>query len=208
MNKRFVISGIGTGVGKTVVSAIIAEHLKSGYWKPVQAGDLDRSDAITVSSLTNTVEVLEERFKLSQPMSPHAAAEIDGVMITEADLIIPEYEGDLVIEGAGGLMVPLNNNGFTYLDVFEKWKFPVIIVSRHYLGSINHTLLSIDALQKRNIEIEGIVFVGEENTATEEIILHNSGIKMICRIPEVEKVDRTFVSEQALNPALSYHFTL
>lgn len=208
MNKRFVISGIGTGVGKTVVSAIIAEHLKSGYWKPVQAGDLDRSDSITVSSLTNTVEVLDERYKLSQPMSPHAAAEIDGVMITEADLIIPEYEGDLVIEGAGGLMVPLNNNGLTYLDVFEKWKVPLILVSRHYLGSINHTLLSIDALQKRNIEIEGIVFVGDENKPTEEIILHNSELKMICRIPEVEKVDRTFVSEQALNPALSYHFSL
>jgi dethiobiotin synthetase len=208
MNKRFVISGIGTGVGKTVVSAIIAEHLKSGYWKPVQAGDLDQSDAITVSSLTSMVQIIEERYKLTEPMSPHAAAEIDGVMITEADLMIPDYDGDLVIEGAGGLMVPLNNNGLTYLDVFEKWKVPVILVSRHYLGSINHTLLSIDALQKRNIEIEGIVFVGEENKPTEEIILHNSGLKMICRIPEVEEVDRSFIEEQALNPALSYHFSL
>lgn len=192
-----VLSGIGTDVGKTVVSAIVCEALQSYYWKPVQAGDLENSDSIKVDRLTSNTTILEEKFRLKTPMSPHAAADIDGISISIDDFVVPKVDGNLIIEGAGGLMVPVNNEGVTYLDVFEKWKLPVILVSRHYLGSINHTLLSIDALNNRQIPIEGIIFVGDEHPTTEEIILKSTGVRMIARIPLVDEITPAFVCEQA-----------
>jgi len=206
LNNKFVITGIGTDVGKTVVSAIIAEALRASYWKPIQAGDLDNSDSIKIEQYTKDVRVLAEAFKLSQPMSPHAAAKIDGVEIHLNDLKVPEVEGNLIIEGAGGLMVPINSNGLTYVDVFESWKLPAIVVSRHYLGSINHTLMTIEILKERGIEIAGIVFVGDENEGTESIILKSTGLKMIARIPIAEKVDETFISSQSKSPQIAYFF--
>ena len=195
--KTVVLSGIGTDVGKTVVSAIVCEALQSYYWKPVQAGDLENSDSIKVDRLTSNTTILEEKFRLKTPMSPHAAADIDGISISIDDFVVPKVDGNLIIEGAGGLMVPVNNEGVTYLDVFEKWKLPVILVSRHYLGSINHTLLSIDALNNRQIPIEGIIFVGDEHPTTEEIILKSTGVRMIARIPLVDEITPAFVREQA-----------
>mgnify|MGYP002265691217 FL=1 len=203
--KRFVVTGIGTDVGKTVVSAILAETLKATYWKPVQAGDLDNSDSIKVASWTNEVNVLPEKFLLTEPMSPHAAAEIDGVIIDSYDLQ-PPLNSPLIIEGAGGLMVPLNSHGLTYLDAFQQWKLPVILVSRHYLGSINHTLMSCELLKHRGIEIHGIVFVGDENPATESIILKSTGLEMIVRIPLAETVSKEFIQDQAKRPELLYFF--
>jgi len=203
--KRFVVTGIGTDVGKTVVSAILAETLKATYWKPVQAGDLDNSDSIKVASWTNEVNVLPEKFLLTEPMSPHAAAEIDGVIIDSYDLQ-PPLNSPLIIEGAGGLMVPLNAHGLTYLDAFQQWKLPVILVSRHYLGSINHTLMSYELLKHRGIEIHGIVFVGDENPATETIILKSTGLEMIVRIPLTETVSKEFIQDQAKRPELLYFF--
>ena len=195
---RFVISGIGTDVGKTVASAIIAEALDASYWKPVQAGDLYFSDTMKVDHWTDEkVTVLPERYRLNEPMSPHAAAQKDGISIEIEDFQLPEVESNLIIEGAGGLMVPVNSNGLLYIDLFQKWNVPVILVSRHYLGSINHTLLSAEALKSRNIPVEGIVFVGDENTTTESIILQVTGFKMIGRIPIAEEVNSSFVSEQA-----------
>lgn len=134
MGNKFVVTGIGTDVGKTVVSSILAEALKANYWKPVQAGDLQRSDTIKVKEYTENVTVLEEGFRLTEPISPHAAAEIDGVSIELEALKIPEVSDGLVIEGAGGLLVPINLEGLTYADVFENWGLPVIVVSRHYLA--------------------------------------------------------------------------
>ena len=195
--KTVVLSGIGTDVGKTVVSAIVCEALQSYYWKPVQAGDLENSDSIKVERLTTNSTILEEKFRLKTPMSPHAAADIDGISISIDDFVVPKVDGNLIIEGAGGLMVPVNNEGVTYLDVFEKWKLPVILVSRHYLGSINHTLLSIDVLKNRQIPIEGIIFVGDEHPTTEEIILKSTGVRMIARIPLVDEITPAFVREQA-----------
>lgn len=195
--KQYVISGIGTGVGKTVVSAIVSEALKATYWKPIQAGDLDNSDALKVAEFTSKVKVLNELFQLTEPMSPHAAAEIDGINIQLQDFELPQVDSNLIIEGAGGLLVPINNEGLTYADVFKSWNIPVIIVSRHYLGSINHSLLTAEVLTKRGIAIAGWIFVGEENKATEEIILQNSGVQMIARIPEVEIVTKEFITEQA-----------
>ena len=196
-NSKLVITGIGTDVGKTVVSSIIAEALKASYWKPIQAGDLDNSDSIKVNGFTDNVTVLPEAFRLSEPISPHAAAEIDGVEIAKDDLDLPEVEGNLIIEGAGGIMVPVNSNGLTFADIIERWNLPTIVVSRHYLGSINHTLLTLEVLQSRGVIIEGLVFVGAENKATEEIILKSTGVKFLARIPMAKELNKTFVLEQA-----------
>ena len=196
--KQFIISGIGTDVGKTVASAIISQALNATYWKPVQAGDLDWSDTMKVDNWTDDkVIVLKEQFRLTAPMSPHAAAFLDGVSITQDAFVIPQVEGNLIIEGAGGLMVPVNNEGLLYIDLFQSWNLPVILISRHYLGSINHTLLSIGALKSRNIPIEGIVFVGEENKATESIILNTTDVHFIARIPLANEVNSTFIQDQS-----------
>ena len=204
MSAKYVVTGIDTGVGKTIVSAILSEALKANYWKPIQAGDLNQSDAMRVAELTEHVNVLEEEFKLTESMSPHAAAEIDGVVIDKVDLSIPNIDGNLIIEGAGGLMVPINSFGLTYADVFEHWNLPVIVVSKHYLGSINHTLMTLDILKRRNIPVHGIVFVGDENKSTESIILRSSGVKMIARVPIADNVNKEFINEQVKSTAFAY----
>ena len=195
--KNFFITGIGTDVGKTVVSAIVSEYLQASYWKPIQAGDLDNSDSIKIENLTENVSVLKDGITLSEPMSPHAAARIDGVKIQLEDFVLPEVNTNLIVEGAGGLMVPINDNGLMIVDLIEKFTLPVILVSRHYLGSINHSILSAENLQKRGIEIAGFIFVGNKNKATEEIIVRNTGVKMLGRIPEVEEVNKSFILSQA-----------
>jgi len=195
--KKIVITGIGTDVGKTVVSAIVAEYLKASYWKPVQSGDLENSDSIKVKRLTENVTVLVEKYKLTEPLSPHESARIDNVTIDINNFTIPEVNTNLIIEGAGGLMVPFNYDGEVYLDLFEKWNLPVIVVSRHYLGSINHTLLTINVLKQRNIPILGIIFSGKTNKASEEVILNASKINCLARIPEALEVNKQFVLEQA-----------
>jgi dethiobiotin synthetase len=198
VKKHFFVTGIGTNVGKTVVSAILSESLKATYWKPVQAGDLDNSDSIKVNRLTsNDVIVLDEKYRLNTPASPHLASEIDGITIQLSDFSLPTVDGNLIVEGAGGLMVPMNNEGDLYIDLIQKFNLPVILVSMHYLGSINHTLLSIEALKSRNIQIEGIVFVGDENLATEKIILQKTNIRMIARIPLTEIISSDFIKDQA-----------
>jgi|TARA_R110000737_G_scaffold224336_3_gene239344 dethiobiotin synthetase len=198
LSKTLFISGISTDVGKTVVSAILAEALESNYWKPVQAGDLDNSDSLKIRRYcSEKVTILDERFRLSQPMSPHAAAEIDQVNIEVDDFQTPMVEGSLVIEGAGGLMVPLNSKGLLVVDLIQKNNWPVVLVSRHYLGSINHTLLSIEVLKKRNIEIAGIVFVGDENKSTESIIANKGVVDIWGRVPLANEVTREFISDQA-----------
>lgn len=194
---KLVVTGIGTGVGKTVVSAILAEALEADYWKPVQAGDLHDSDTLKVDSWATNANILSEKYKLNTPASPHYAAEIDGVLVSEKDFDLPQTNKNLIVEGAGGLLVPLNSEGLLYIDVFQKWNLPVILVSRHYLGSINHTLMSVEALKNRNIPIRGIIFVGEENKATEMIISKLTGVEVLIRIPEVDVVDVNFIRKQA-----------
>ncbi len=195
--KRYVISGIGTEVGKTVVSAIVSEALKATYWKPVQAGELENTDSHKVQRLTSNVRILPEAYKLKEPMSPHAAAEIDGVNIQLNDFNLPQVDGNFIIEGAGGLLVPINMQGLLYADVFKNWNLPVIIVSRHYLGSINHSLLTAEVLKNRGIKIAGWIFVGDENKTSESIILKVTNLPMIARIPLVREVTKEFVSVQA-----------
>ena len=197
MSQRFTVTGIGTDVGKTVVSAILAESLQANYWKPVQAGDLDNSDSIKVERYTSNVNLLPEKFKLTEPMSPHAAARIDGVQIAKEDLNLPAVSGNLIVEGAGGLLVPFNDDGLLFADLLEYWGLPTIVVSRHYLGSINHTLLTMETLKKRGVEVAGIIFVGNENNETEQVIKSVTGVKVLGRIPIAKELNDKFIQEQA-----------
>lgn len=194
---QIVITGIGTDVGKTVVSSIVAEALGATYWKPVQAGDLSNSDSIKVNSYTSSnVHVLEEAYKLNTPASPHFAAQIDEIEIGQIDL--PLVSGPLVVEGAGGWLVPFNGSGKVFADFVVEWGLPVILVSRHYLGSINHTLLSIESIQNKGVKLAGIIYVGEENVATESIIFQKYRIPTLARIPIAEEVNAAFIHEQAI----------
>ena len=195
---RIFVTGIGTEVGKTVISAILTEALKADYWKPIQAGDLDYSDTHKVVELISNSKsnFHEETFRLNHSMSPHAAAERDEVEICLSDFQIPTTDKHLIIEGAGGLMVPLNNKD-CIIDLIEQSEAEVILVSRNYLGSINHTLLSIEALQKRHIPIKGIIFNGSENIDTESIIIYMSGVRHLGRVDEEESLDKNVILKYA-----------
>lgn len=191
------VSGIGTDVGKTIVSSILVKALNWDYWKPVQSGSLDFTDSNNISILTEaSCTIHNEAFKLKEPLSPHAAAEIDGIDISLDEFSLPKTDKGLIIEGAGGLLVPLNRKDLV-IDLIKKLNVPVILVSKNYLGSINHTLLSIEALNTRNIPILGIIFNGDENKATESIILKKSKLFNLGRIPFVEKVNSAFIKAQA-----------
>lgn len=198
MNRKgLVITGIGTDVGKTVASAIVAQALGYDYWKPVQAGDLDNSDSKKVAALTKNITILPERYRLTVPASPHFAAAQDQLTISPNDFNLPPSERPILVEGAGGLLVPFNDQGLVFADLVTHWKLPVIVVSRHYLGSINHTLLTLEALKSRNVNVAGIIFVGEENLATESIILLKTRVKFIARIPIAKVVNPSFIRKEA-----------
>jgi dethiobiotin synthetase len=190
-NKTLFITGIGTGIGKTIISAALVEKLKADYWKPVQSGDLHNSDTLTVKSLiTNTVSVFhQEAYKLTQPFSPHKSAAIDGISIDRDNIILPQTDNHLIIEGAGGLMVPLKDN-FLMIDLIKQLNTEVILVSRNYLGSINHTLLSIDALKHKNITIKGIIFNGTKDIYSKDFILEYSGLESLGHVPEYATIDK------------------
>ncbi len=201
---KLFITGIGTDVGKTVASAIIAQALEADYWKPIQAGDLDNSDSHKVKSLISfhtehslnpKSQIFENSYKLNTPASPHFAAAIDGITIDLKKIIEPRTKNHLVIEGAGGVLVPLNNED-CIIDLIQK-DYKVIIVSRHYLGSINHTLLTYEALKSRKIEVAGILFSGDENKATEEIILSKTQAKLIGRIDNEPYFDKNVIQYYA-----------
>lgn len=199
MNKRIFVSGIGTEIGKTFCSAIIVEALNADYWKPVQAGELDQLDSDFVRrAITNTITTIHpEQFLLSQPMSPHAAAKLDGIELKLSDFKVPATTNNLVIEGAGGLMVPINEKGDFIVDLIPHIADEVILISKNYLGSINHTLLSIELLKQRNIPVKGIIFSGDPNPETEAIILSTTGIKCLGKIPMKDQELKRFVREQA-----------
>ena len=190
MRKAYFISGIGTEVGKTVTSAFLQLALDADYWKPVQAGDLDFGDRDRVQSWTgmDASRYHPERYRLRTPASPHYAAQIDGVNIKLTDFELPDT-GDrpLLVEGAGGLLVPLNEQD-TMLDLVQHLDLPIILVSRHYLGSINHTLLSVEVLRGRGCELAGIIFSGGENPESARIIAKLSGVPVLAELPELNVV--------------------
>ncbi|WP_242083952.1 dethiobiotin synthase [Aestuariivivens sediminis] len=196
MKKTYFITGIGTDVGKTIVSAIVTEALEADYWKPVQAGDLDHCDTYKVKKwVSNSKSVFHSNaYALTTPMSPHAAAEIDGIEIELKAIKTPKTNNHLVIEGAGGLMVPLNQ-GHTVLDMIKPG-YKVIVVSRHYLGSINHTLLTVNTLKDKGFKV-ALIFSGNEHASTEEIIKKMTGIPVIGRIEEEPYFDHNVIKEYA-----------
>ena len=196
--KRYFVTGIGTEVGKTIAAAIITEALEADYWKPVQSGELNDSDAMKVKELISNEGSFfhPEAYKLTQPMSPHAAAERDGVDIDLNSIQIPKTENHLVVEGAGGLLVPLNSKK-TILDLIEIFNLEVVLVSRHYLGSINHTLMTIETIKNRGLIPAGIIFSGDEHPTTEAIITTMSQVPIIGRIDEEPYFDTNVVCEYA-----------
>lgn len=194
---KIFITGISTDVGKTVTSAIVVEALEADYWKPIQAGDLNLSDTHKVKSqISNSKShFFPNAYALNTPASPHLAAEIDGITIDIKNIIEPKTENHLVIEGAGGIFVPLNDNE-TIVDLIQP-DYKVIVVSRHYLGSINHTMLTIEAIRNRGFEVAGIIFSGSENKSTESLILNKTGIQCIGRIDEEPYFDQNVIKEYA-----------
>jgi len=195
-NKPLFITGIGTGIGKTIISAILTEKLKADYWKPVQSGDLDDSDTLKVKSLiSNTQTVFHpETYRLTQPFSPHKSAAIDGIIIEKEKFIIPETDNQLLIEGAGGLMVPLNDY-FLMIDLIKQLDAEAILVSQNYLGSINHTLLSVAVLKQYNIPIKGILFNGKSDVDSESYILKYTGLKLLGHVSEYSSINKKTVVE-------------
>ena len=194
--KKYFITGISTEVGKTIAAAIVTEALKADYWKPIQAGDLEHSDTHKIKQfVSNKKSVFHENaFALNTPMSPHAAAEIDGITINLKDIIAPKTENHLVIEGAGGLLVPLNDIN-TILDLIQP-NYKVIVVSRHYLGSINHTLLTVNLLKEKGFDVS-LIFSGNEHKTTENIIQKMTNIPVIGRIDEEPYFDENVIAEYA-----------
>lgn len=177
---RFVVTGTDTDVGKTVFCAGLAAMLGAPYWKPVQAGI--PTDSQTVAALAG-VEILPEAYRLKLAASPHQAAAEEGIAIDPDRLVPPQ--GPVVIEGAGGLMVPLTRQTL-FIDVFARWKIPVILCARTRLGTINHTLLSIAAIRARSIPLHGVAFIGEANEESERIITEIGGVKRLGRLPVIE----------------------
>tara|TARA_R110000868_G_scaffold79232_10_gene225544 strand:- start:2854 stop:3471 length:618 start_codon:yes stop_codon:yes gene_type:complete len=201
--KQIFVTGISTDVGKTIASAILVEALEADYWKPIQAGELDNSDSHKIASLiSNSKTVIHKNsYALKAAMSPHAAAEKEGIVIDREQIIEPETDNHLVIEGAGGLLVPLNEED-TVLDIIMP-SYKVIVVSRHYLGSINHTMLTVGWLKRKGYDVS-IIFSGNENPSSEEIILKKTGVPSIGRINEEPVFNKTTIKKYAalFRPAL------
>jgi len=181
---KYFVAGIGTGVGKTIVSSILVQALKADYWKPIQTGSEEDSDTQTVRNLvTDSVAFYPEALLLKKPFSPHFAASLEGINLRNRQIPeLPDTER-LIVEAAGGLLVPISETALQ-IDWIQHWKLPVILVSRHYLGSINHTLLSVEALHSRNIPIKGLVFNGKDEFGNEEIIEAYTQLPVIGRVGE------------------------
>ncbi|WP_276369109.1 dethiobiotin synthase [Chryseolinea sp. H1M3-3] len=193
----YFVTAIGTDSGKTVASAILCEALQADYWKPVQAGF--PTDSETVKELLNDdgqTIIHPERYILKTPASPHAAAALENIKIQLEDFEVPDHDNDLIIEGAGGCLVPLNDRDLV-IDLATKFKATVILVSNFYLGSINHTLLTYEALRSRNIPVKGIIFNGVYNSESERIILHHTGLIPLLHIDKEQSMNGKVIQEYA-----------
>ena len=197
MKDTYFVVGISTEVGKTIVSAIFTEAFNADYWKPVQSGDLHNSDTHKVRRLISNQHTVfhPNSYALNTPASPHLSAAIDGIRIDLANIVRPKTDNHLVIEAAGGLFVPLNEDD-TMIDLLLPTD-KIVLVSRHYLGSINHTLLTYEALKNRGLNIHGIVFSGTPNPSTESFILHKTQLPILLHIDEEPYFDKQVIAEYA-----------
>lgn len=204
MNTRIVVTGTDTGIGKTVFAAGLAGKLDGVYWKPIQAGVEEETDRATVLRLSglSPERILPEAYRLRTPASPHLAAERDGIVIDPEALVLPDTDRPLVVEGAGGLMVPLNRQ-VTYIDLMARWNARVVLCARTTLGTINHSLLSVEALRTRSIAIAGIVFIGDENQESEQIIAGLGQVRHLGRLPYLDPL-----TGPSLRAAFARHFRI
>jgi dethiobiotin synthetase len=191
----YFVTAIGTDSGKTVISAVLCKALKADYWKPVQAGYPTDSETVK-SFLGSTTKIHDETYVFKTPASPHSAAALDNIKISLADFVIPHHTENLIIEGAGGCLVPLNEKDFV-IDLAIKFKAEVILVSDLYLGSINHTLLSWEALTKRALTIKGIIFNGNPNAESQRIILHHTGLRCLLHVEQENIIDDKVIEKYA-----------
>jgi len=196
---RFVVTGTDTGIGKTVFSAALAQATRAPYWKPIQSGLEEETDSEAVARLAG-VPIHPEAWRLVTPASPHRAAEIDGVNIDVESLVPPP--GDLIVEGAGGALVPVTRTTL-YADLFAKWQLPVIVCARTALGTINHSLLTIEALKSRNVPIRGLAFLGDAVPDSEAIIAEIGGVRRLGRLPIIDPL-----TPESLAQAFSENFSL
>ncbi|MGQ5717430.1 dethiobiotin synthase [Pseudochrobactrum asaccharolyticum] len=201
-NPVFIVSGTDTGIGKTIFSAALTQALQGSYWKPVQSGLEDETDSEVVRRLVPDCPVLPEQWRLQLPASPHLSAQAEGVEIDPAALNIPHCDRPLVVEGAGGLIVPLTRSQ-TYLDVFACWQLSLILCARTQLGTINHSLLSLEALRSRNIPVLGVVFIGHAHEDSEGIICKLGKVRRLGRLPVLDDLN-----PQTLKQAFAENFNL
>ena len=196
MSNDYIVTGTDTGIGKTTVAAMLVLALEALYWKPIQSGTQDGTDAQRVQALTHLPadRLLPEHYVLSQPLSPHRAAELDGVAIDPKNLTVPAVERMLVIEGAGGLLVPITRQ-LLQIELFADWDLPVLLCARTALGTINHTLLSIEALRSRRLRLHGLIFVGDDNPDNMRTIAEISGARILGRLPRLESLERVALLE-------------
>lgn len=187
MNLRFVVTGTDTGIGKTVFSAALTDALGACYWKPIQSGLDTETDSETVSRLGQipSQRILPEKWRLNTPASPHLAADIDNITLRPDELSPPETTLPLIIEGAGGLLVPLTRRD-VFADVFARWRLPAILCARTGLGTINHTLLSLEAMRRRLIPVLGVAFIGDAHLDSEQIIVEMGGVRSLGRLPRLD----------------------
>lgn len=195
---NFFVTGIDTDSGKTLVSAILCEFLQADYWKPIQAG-LPR-DTDTVQSLVSNSKTFfhPEHYLLKMPASPHASAKAEGKTLKISDVKIPTTNNDLIIEGAGGCLVPINDEDFV-IDLAIKFNCPVILVADLYLGSINHTLLTAHLLQQKKLVVKGIVFNGQQNPESENIILRHTKFRKLIHILPEKTINQDIVKKYAVD---------
>lgn len=204
MTGRIVITGTDTDVGKTVFAAALTGALDGYYWKPIQAGIEGGGDRAAVAALAGLAadRMLPEAYRLTTPCSPHRAAEIDGVTIDVARLAPPEDATPLVIEGAGGALVPITR-GLLFADLFAKWRIPAVVVARTALGTINHSLLTIEALRTRGVPLLGVAFVGDANEDSEATIAAIGGVRRLGRLPLLDPL-----TPDGLRAAFAANFTI
>jgi len=200
---KYFIAGIDTDSGKTVVSAIVCEALQADYWKPVQAGYPRDSETIH-DLVTSKINIHPEGYLLNTPASPHASAKLDGVRITVKDLTLPSFNNHLVIEGAGGCLVPLNDEEFV-IDLIKHFSAHAILVADLYLGSINHTLLTVEALHRRSLPVKGIIFNGNSNPESERIILHHTKLPCLLRIKKESFINKEIIRTYAAELKKNWH---